>query len=133
MSNATRLNARVKWFNPRTGYGFLTDIESSADVFVHHSQITTGSNVYKTLTQGEYVEYETTTDDSGKTLASSVTGLNRGPLLCERPQSSTKRQTGTGNRSTRTRGRGGARTGSRGANAQRQEEVAAASDAGASS
>ena len=59
-----RLTARVKWFNPRTGYGFLTDTTSSDDIFVHHSQITTSNNVYKTLTQGEYVEYDTTSDDS---------------------------------------------------------------------
>lgn len=102
----SRLTARVKWFNPKTGYGFLTDTASSADVFVHHSQINTSSNVYKTLTQGEYVEYETTTDDSGKVLAASVTGVNKGPLLCERPQSTFRRQGRgglRGGRSTRPR------------------------------
>ena len=82
----TRRTARVKWFNPRAGYGFLTDVETSEDVFVHHSKIVTSENVYKTLTQGEYVEYETTKDDKGKTLASEVTGVNKGPLLCERPR-----------------------------------------------
>jgi CspA family cold shock protein len=123
MTTATRFTARVKWFNPRTGYGFLTNTESSDDVFVHHSQITTGNNVYKTLTQGEYVEYETTTDESGKVLASSVTGLNRGPLLCERPQSTFRRQSGGNTRQTRTRGRGGARSG----NSRRQEDAPAAS------
>lgn len=105
MTTATRLTARVKWFNPRTGFGFLTDTSSSEDIFVHHSQITTSNNVYKTLTQGEYVEYETTTDESGKSLAANVTGLNRGPLLCERPQTTFRRQT----RGTFRGGRGGGR------------------------
>tara|TARA_B100000925_G_scaffold256672_1_gene210646 strand:- start:160 stop:537 length:378 start_codon:yes stop_codon:yes gene_type:complete len=109
-----RLTARVKWFNPRTGYGFLTDTTSSDDIFVHHSQITTSNNVYKTLTQGEYVEYDTTSDDSGKSLASNVTGLNKGPLLCERPQSTFRRQTRGGYRGGRGRARGGERRDTRG-------------------
>jgi len=82
--------ARVKWFNPRSGYGFLTDCDNAEDIFVHHSEITTSGNVYKTLTQGEYVEYNTTTDDKGKVLAVNVTGIKQGPLLCERPKKSKK-------------------------------------------
>lgn len=81
-----RLTARVKWFNPRSGYGFLTDCKNADDVFVHHSEITTSGNVYKTLTAGEYVEYVTTTDPTGKVLANNVTGILKGPLLCERPR-----------------------------------------------
>ena len=85
MSNE-RLTARVKWFNPRAGYGFLTDCKNADDVFVHHTEITTSGNVYKTLTAGEYVEYVTTTDNTGKVLATNVTGILKGPLLCERPR-----------------------------------------------
>ena len=81
-----RLTARVKWFNPRSGYGFLTDCKNADDVFVHHTEITTSGNVYKTLTAGEYVEYVTTTDPTGKVLATNVTGILKGPLLCERPR-----------------------------------------------
>jgi cold shock CspA family protein len=83
MSEERRL-ARVKWFNPKAGYGFLTDCENAADVFVHHTQVSAPSNVYRTLTEGEYVEYATTVDDKGKTLAQNVTGVRQGPLLCER-------------------------------------------------
>ena len=86
MSDIERQTARVKWFNPKAGYGFLTDCSDSKDVFVHHSQITTKDNVYKTLTQGEYVDFGTTTDESGKILATNVTGVKGGPLLCERPK-----------------------------------------------
>tara|TARA_B110000858_G_scaffold178718_1_gene214752 strand:+ start:1997 stop:2326 length:330 start_codon:yes stop_codon:yes gene_type:complete len=85
-----RFLAKVKWFNPRSGYGFLTDCKSSEDIFVHHSEITTKENVYKTLTQGEYVEYQTTTDKTGKILAAQVTGVLRGELLCERPRPARK-------------------------------------------
>ena len=77
----------VKWFNSKTGYGFITNCDTTEDVFVHHSQITTSGNVYKTLTDGEYVEYVPTVDDkNSKTLASDVTGIKKGPLLCERPR-----------------------------------------------
>ena len=118
-----RRNARVKWFNPRAGYGFLTDTASAEDIFVHHSQITTSGNVYKTLTQGEYVEYDTTTDDNGKSLASNVTGLAKGPLLCERPrrpqsEGYNQRQ---GNYNNGGRGRGSYRGGGRGRGGPRHQ------------
>lgn len=86
MTTENRNTGVVKWFNPRAGYGFLTNCRTKEDVFVHHSQITTGENVYKTLTQGEYIEYDTTSDDTGKVLASNVTGILGGQLLCERPR-----------------------------------------------
>lgn len=82
----TRSFAVVKWFNPKAGYGFLTDVDSNADVFVHHNGIKASDNVYKTLSTGEYVEYETIQDKSGKTLAVNVTGLRGGKLLCEHPR-----------------------------------------------
>ena len=83
---SARSLATVKWFNPKAGYGFLTVLDSGEDVFVHHNGIKTGDNVYKTLTTGEYVEYESTTDAKGKTLAVNVTGVRGGKLLCEHPR-----------------------------------------------
>ncbi len=45
----------VKWFNNQKGFGFITD-EEGKDVFVHFS----GLNMegYKTLEEGQQVEYE---------------------------------------------------------------------------
>ena len=83
MSN-TRL-ASVKWFSNRKGFGFLTDLESKDDVFVHHTGISTPDNVYRTLVDGEYVSYEVSTDDNGQKVATNITGVNGGPLLCENP------------------------------------------------
>lgn len=100
-TETSRRIARVKWFNPRAGFGFLTDCVSAEDVFVHHSRLTTPDNVYRTLTQGEYVEYETILDNNGKSLANNVTGVNQGPLLCQRPAPARR------GRTTSTRGRGG--------------------------
>ena len=51
---------RVKWFNNEKGYGFITG-EDGKDVFAHFSQIhysTIQTDGYKTLTEGQYVEFE---------------------------------------------------------------------------
>ena len=52
----------VKWFNNQKGYGFIAD-ESGKDVFVHFS----GLNMpgYKSLDEGQAVEYELTEGAKG--------------------------------------------------------------------
>ncbi|MDD5634325.1 MAG: cold-shock protein [Candidatus Omnitrophica bacterium] len=45
----------VKWFNNAKGYGFITP-ESGSDVFVHYSAIQ--GDGYKTLEEGQQVEFE---------------------------------------------------------------------------
>ena len=52
----------VKWFNNQKGYGFISD-EAGNDVFVHY----TGLNMegYKTLEEGQSVEYEVTEGAKG--------------------------------------------------------------------
>ena len=53
----------VKWFNNQKGYGFISD-EAGNDVFVHY----TGLNMegYKTLEEGQTVEYEVTEGAKGQ-------------------------------------------------------------------
>ena len=46
---------KVKWFNDKKGYGFIEN-EEVGDVFVHHTAIQ--SKGFRTLSQGEEVEYE---------------------------------------------------------------------------
>ncbi len=52
----------VKWFNDQKGYGFIT-AEGEQDVFVHHSSIE-GSG-FRTLREGEMVEFEIKTSERG--------------------------------------------------------------------
>jgi CspA family cold shock protein len=53
----------VKWFNDQKGFGFLTAQEGGPDIFVHHSEIISDS--YRTLVDGEAVEFELIESDKG--------------------------------------------------------------------
>ncbi len=53
----------VKWFNAKKGYGFITPSDGSDDVFVHHSAI--DATGYRTLEEGEAVEFEITSTPRG--------------------------------------------------------------------
>jgi CspA family cold shock protein len=55
--------AKVKWFNDQKGYGFLACESDNQDVFVHHSVIE--GEGFKTLEDGETVEYEAESSPKG--------------------------------------------------------------------
>ena len=52
----------VKWFSNEKGYGFI-ERESGDDLFVHFSEISMDG--YKTLVQGQRVEFEVAEGDKG--------------------------------------------------------------------
>ena len=52
----------VKWFNGEKGYGFVTR-ENGEDVFAHFSAIQ--GEGFKTLEEGQAVEFEVETSDRG--------------------------------------------------------------------
>ena len=89
----TVYHGRVKWFNNKAGYGFITIIDGPTagdkvgmDVFSHHSAICVNEEQYKYLVQGEYVEFVLSTVESGKDYkyqSSNIRGVNGGDLLCE--------------------------------------------------
>ena len=57
-----RINGKVKWFSQEKGYGFIQQ-EGGPDVFVHHTAIEgTG---FKTLTEGEPVEFDVVQEPKG--------------------------------------------------------------------
>jgi cold shock CspA family protein len=102
----TVYHGRVKWFNNKAGYGFITIIDGPTagdkvgmDVFSHHSAICVNEEQYKYLVQGEYVEFILSTVESGKDYkyqSANIRGVNGGNLLCE---------TRNANRSSRPRRR----------------------------
>jgi CspA family cold shock protein len=53
----------VKWFNDQKGFGFITPDDGSPDVFAHFSEIQ--SDGFKTLTEGQKVEFEVQQGDKG--------------------------------------------------------------------
>jgi cold shock protein len=59
----------VKWFSNEKGYGFI-EREQGEDVFVHFSAI--GMDGYKTLTEGQRVEFEIVQGDKGLQAANVV-------------------------------------------------------------
>jgi CspA family cold shock protein len=59
----------VAWFNNAKGFGFLTH-EGGPDVFVHYSAIQIEG--YKTLKEGDPVQFDIETGTSGKPQAANV-------------------------------------------------------------
>ena len=54
---------KVKWFNDAKGYGFIEQESGGDDVFVHFSAIQMEG--FKTLAEGQEVEFEVETGDKG--------------------------------------------------------------------
>ena len=87
-NEAVKYSGRVKWFNNKTGYGFISVTsgdKSGLDLFVHHSSIIVDAQQYKYLVQGEYVEFEVSNAENGghQFQASNVKGMASGKLMCE--------------------------------------------------
>ena len=53
---------KVKWFSDSKGYGFI-ELEGTRDVFVHYSAVQ--NEGYKSLAEGQMVEFEIVDGDKG--------------------------------------------------------------------
>lgn len=53
----------VKWFDDAKGFGFIAPEDGSNDVFVHHTGIQ--GDGFKSLTEGQSVEFETQNTPKG--------------------------------------------------------------------
>ena len=56
------MKGKVKWFNNDKGFGFI-EYKEGEEIFVHYSSIL--SSGYKTLVEGQYVEFELVRTDKG--------------------------------------------------------------------
>ena len=63
------MQGTVKWFNAEKGFGFIS-AEGGNDVFVHFSAIQ--SDGYKTLEEGQIVEFEVVDGAKGPQAANVV-------------------------------------------------------------
>jgi len=61
----------VKWFNDAKGFGFISQDDGGKDVFVHFSALT-GSG-FKSLAEGQKVEFEVTDGAKGPQASNVVT------------------------------------------------------------
>ncbi|MCX8122728.1 MAG: cold-shock protein [Spirochaetes bacterium] len=52
----------IKWFNEKKGFGFISK-EDGSDVFVHYTGII--GNGFRTLKEGQRVEFEIESSDKG--------------------------------------------------------------------
>ncbi|KAK1733337.1 cold shock domain-containing protein [Skeletonema marinoi] len=67
-----KVKGTVKWFDATKGFGFLVPDDGSADIFVHHSAI--HAEGFRSLGDGEAVEFEVITEPNGRSKAFNVTG-----------------------------------------------------------
>ena len=92
-TDSSKYTGRVKWFNNKFGYGFITVVSTDAaasaaigsDVFAHHSEVSVGEDQYRYLVQGEYVEFSVVKTASGNHAfqCSAIRGIHGGQLICE--------------------------------------------------
>mmetsp|Transcript_39725 Transcript_39725/g.93044 ORF Transcript_39725/g.93044 Transcript_39725/m.93044 type:complete len:123 (-) Transcript_39725:74-442(-) len=68
----TKVTGTVKWFDTKKGFGFIRPDDGSEDVFVHQTSIIVDG--FRSLAEGESVEYTTETDGNGRSKAVDVTG-----------------------------------------------------------
>ncbi|XP_062098562.1 cold shock protein 2-like [Humulus lupulus] len=89
MAQSKRLAGTVKWFSAQKGFGFIAPDEGGEDLFVHQTSIR--SDGFRTLSEGQAVEFIIDYGEDGRTKAVDVENLAR------------SRPSGSG----RGRGRGG--------------------------
>lgn len=85
-----RFIGRVDWFNVKKGFGFIKVLDDNDEnfkdmtIFCHQSNISpVDDSTFRKLFPGEYVSFEMTSKDDGKSEATNVRGINDGPLLID--------------------------------------------------
>ena len=87
-AQAQRLTGKVKWFNNKSGFGFITVCDgdhAGKDIFVHFSSIGGDNSLYKYLVQGEYVDFDLVKSPNEKHEfhAVNISGIKNGEIMCQ--------------------------------------------------
>ena len=78
-----RRQGRVKWYNQQKKYGFIIS-KDSKEYFVHRDDLKPANTISEPhLYTGEYVEYDPIPTEDGRLKASNVSGIEKGPLMCD--------------------------------------------------
>lgn len=72
MGEEQRQKGTVKWFNAAKGFGFITPESGGEDLFVHQTSI--DAEGFRSLREGEEVEFDIEAGEDGRTKAIKVTG-----------------------------------------------------------
>jgi len=78
---------KVKWFDKKKGYGFITPDDGTADIFVHYSAIEGGEGEFKIIYEGDIVKFDVSEGKKGPQ-AINVTILEKGERKSTRSRKS---------------------------------------------
>jgi CspA family cold shock protein len=69
---AERVNGTVKWFNSAKGFGFIAPADGTKDLFVHFSAIQDAGDGYRSLNEGDQVEFNVEEGQKGLQATNAV-------------------------------------------------------------
>ncbi|KAF7114251.1 hypothetical protein RHSIM_RhsimUnG0096000 [Rhododendron simsii] len=76
MAGSQRVMGTVKWFSGQKGFGFVAPDDGGEDLFVHQTEIR--SDGFRTLREGQRVEFTVDTGEDGRSKAVDVIAPSQG-------------------------------------------------------